>query len=53
MYKHWRYKPAGASGYPFYSQESWAFDQVAARSSYAKLDRSLSPKVAAAESSAR
>ena len=47
MYRHWRYKPAGASGYPFYSQESWAFDQVAAHANYAKLDRSLSPKVAA------
>jgi lauroyl/myristoyl acyltransferase len=43
MYKHWRYKPAGAAGYPYYSQESWAFDQVAARPNYAKLDRTLSP----------
>jgi len=39
MYKHWRYKPAGAGGYPFYANESPAFDQVAARPNYAKLDR--------------
>jgi Kdo2-lipid IVA lauroyltransferase/acyltransferase len=48
MYKHWRYKPTGASGYPFYSQESWAFEQVAARPNYAKLDRTLSPSRAGA-----
>ncbi|MGI8821448.1 MAG: lysophospholipid acyltransferase family protein [Chthoniobacterales bacterium] len=43
MYKHWRYKPAGASGYPFYAQESWAFDDIASHANYAKLDRSLGP----------
>ncbi|HSH37807.1 MAG TPA: lysophospholipid acyltransferase family protein, partial [Chthoniobacterales bacterium] len=43
MYKHWRYKPAGAANYPFYAQESWAFEQVAARTNYAKLDRTLAP----------
>ena len=48
MYKHWRYKPAGASGYPFYAQESWAFEQVAARPNYAKLDRSQAPARTAA-----
>ena len=53
MYKHWRYKPKGATGYPFYAQESWAFDQVAARGNYAKLDRTLSPKAAAARSNAQ
>ncbi|CAN5590553.1 lysophospholipid acyltransferase family protein [soil metagenome] len=41
MYKHWRYRPTGASGYPFYAQESPAFDQIAARPDYAKLDRSV------------
>ena len=55
MYKHWRYKPAGASAYPFYSQESWAFEQIAARPNYAKLDRrqAAAPTTAAAESEAR
>ena len=48
MYKHWRYKPAGASGYPFYAQESWAFEQIASRPNYEKLDRSQSPARAAA-----
>ncbi|MBA3273814.1 MAG: lysophospholipid acyltransferase family protein [Chthoniobacterales bacterium] len=41
MYKHWRYRPTGASGYPFYAQESPAFDQIASRPDYAKLDRSV------------
>lgn len=41
MYKHWRYKPAGASGYPFYSHQSLKFDQIAARPNYAKLDRTV------------
>lgn len=41
MYKHWRYKPAGASGYPFYSHQSLEFDQIAARPNYAKLDRTV------------
>ena len=40
MYKHWRYRPAGAKGYPPYAQESPAFDQIASRPDYAKLDRS-------------
>lgn len=40
MYKHWRYRPVGATNYPFYSNESPAFEQVAARPDYAKLDRS-------------
>ena len=55
MYKHWRYKPAGTTAYPFYSQESWAFEQIAARPNYAKLDRSqaAAPTTAAAESEAR
>ncbi|MEP6956735.1 MAG: lysophospholipid acyltransferase family protein [Chthoniobacterales bacterium] len=44
MYKHWRYKPAGAQGYPFYSQESDAFEQIAARRNYAKLDRAALEK---------
>ncbi len=39
MYKHWRYRPKGAEGYPFYAQESPAFEQIAARPDYAKLDR--------------
>jgi KDO2-lipid IV(A) lauroyltransferase len=40
MYKHWRYKPAGtARDYPFYSQESPFFEQIAGRANYAKLDR--------------
>jgi len=40
MYKHWRYKPTGAQrAYPFYAHESLAFDQIAARPNYAKLDR--------------
>jgi Kdo2-lipid IVA lauroyltransferase/acyltransferase len=43
MYKYWRYKPAGAAGYPFYAHESWAFDQIAARPNYTKLDRSAAP----------
>ncbi len=39
-YKHWRYKPPQARrAYPFYSQESLEFDQIASRSNYAKLDR--------------
>ena len=51
MYKHWRYKPVDAARpYPFYSQASWAFEQIAANPNYAKLDRSLSPaNLAAAE----
>ncbi len=48
MYKHWRYKPAGASGYPFYSQQSRAFEQVAGRADYAKLDRTQARSRAAA-----
>jgi lauroyl/myristoyl acyltransferase len=41
MYKHWRYKPVDAQRpYPFYSQESPFFEQIAARPNYAKLDRS-------------
>ncbi|CAN5795194.1 lauroyl acyltransferase [soil metagenome] len=44
MYRHWRYKPAGAEGYPSYAQESWAFDQIAARPNYSKLDRSEAPE---------
>ena len=40
MYKHWRYKPVAAPRpYPFYSQESPFFEQIAARPNYAKLDR--------------
>lgn len=42
MYKHWRYQPDGATGYPFYAQPSWAFEQVASRADYAKLDRARS-----------
>lgn len=44
MYKHWRYRPVGATGYPFYANESPAFDQISARQDYAKLDRSALPK---------
>ncbi|MDQ6622329.1 MAG: lysophospholipid acyltransferase family protein, partial [Verrucomicrobiota bacterium] len=45
MYKHWRYKPEQAERpYPFYSQESPAFEQIAARPDYAKLDRSRLPQ---------
>jgi lauroyl/myristoyl acyltransferase len=44
MYKHWRYKPADATGYPFYSQESPAFEQIASRADYAKLDRGALPQ---------
>ena len=44
MYKHWRYRPAGLSGYPFYAQESPAFEQIAARPNYAKLDRAALPQ---------
>lgn len=44
MYKHWRYQPAGESGYPFYAQESPAFEQIAARANYAKLDRTALPQ---------
>lgn len=40
MYKYWRYKPSAAAGYPFYAHESPAFDQIASRPNYAKLDRS-------------
>ncbi|MDQ6913844.1 MAG: lysophospholipid acyltransferase family protein [Verrucomicrobiota bacterium] len=41
MYKHWRYKPIDAARrYPFYSQESPFFEQIAARPNYEKLDRS-------------
>jgi lauroyl/myristoyl acyltransferase len=44
MYKHWRYKPAvGGERYPFYAQESSAFEQVAARENYAPLERSTLP----------
>jgi hypothetical protein len=40
MYKHWRYKPLAAPRpYPFYSQESPFFEQIAGRANYAKLDR--------------
>ena len=39
MYKHWRYKPRQAAGYPFYSQESRAFDEVSAQPNYSRLDR--------------
>lgn len=39
MYKHWRYRPKGESGYPFYANESEAFEQAAARANYAALDR--------------
>lgn len=39
MYKHWRYQPAGSSGYPSYAQPSPYFEQIAARPNYAKLDR--------------
>ncbi|HEX8280416.1 MAG TPA: lysophospholipid acyltransferase family protein [Chthoniobacterales bacterium] len=40
MYKHWRYKPLDARrSYPFYAQESLAYEQVAARQNYAKFDR--------------
>lgn len=40
MYKHWRYKPIAAPRpYPFYSQESPFFEQIASRPNYAKLDR--------------
>jgi lauroyl/myristoyl acyltransferase len=41
MYKHWRYKPGGASGYPCYAQQSLEFEQIASRPNYAKLDRSI------------
>lgn len=44
MYKHWRYRPSGAAGYPFYAQESPAFEQIAARPNYAKLDRTALPQ---------
>jgi lauroyl/myristoyl acyltransferase len=41
MYKHWRYKPVDARRpYPFYSQESPFFEQIASRPNYEKLDRS-------------
>lgn len=46
MYKHWRYRPAGATGYPFYSNESPAFEQIASRPNYAPLDRSALPNAA-------
>jgi lauroyl/myristoyl acyltransferase len=47
MYKHWRYKPEHATRtYPFYSQESPAFEQIASRSEYTKLDRSRLPGAA-------
>lgn len=40
MYKHWRYQPHGAARpYPFYSQESPFFEQIASRPNYQKLDR--------------
>ncbi len=45
-YKHWRYRPVDAEGYPFYAQESPAFEQIAARPDYAKLDRSALPNAA-------
>lgn len=41
MYKHWRYRPTGASGYPFYAQRSPEFEQIASRPNYAKLDRTV------------
>ena len=47
MYKHWRYKPVAATRpYPFYAQESPFFEQVAARSNYAKLDRAAALQAA-------
>ncbi len=47
MYKHWRYKPEAADRpYPFYAQESPAFEQIASRPDYAKLDRSRLPQAA-------
>ncbi|MFL6537723.1 MAG: lysophospholipid acyltransferase family protein [Chthoniobacterales bacterium] len=47
MYKHWRYKPAHAARrYPFYSQQSPAFEQIAANLEYTKLDRSRLPGAA-------
>lgn len=46
MYKHWRYRPAGATGYPFYSNESPAFEQIASRPNYAALDRGALPRPA-------
>ena len=46
MYKHWRYNPmAAGERYPFYAQESPAFEQVAARDNYAPLDRAALPQV--------
>ncbi len=48
MYKHWRYRPMQAARpYPFYASESHAFEQIAARPAYAKLDRTLLPQPAA------
>jgi Kdo2-lipid IVA lauroyltransferase/acyltransferase len=47
MYKHWRYKPAGARGYPFYAHESQGFEQIAARPNYAKLDPTKLPETPA------
>lgn len=41
MYKHWRYRPRGATGYPFYSQHSRRFERIAACSNYTKLSRLL------------
>ena len=53
MYKHWRYKPAAATGYPFYSHESWAFEQIAARPNYSKLDRRVARKADAQQRDTR
>lgn len=56
MYKHWRYQPKGVEGYPFYSQPSLEFEQIASRPNYAKLDRTVIVKPGRerrAESSAR
>jgi lauroyl/myristoyl acyltransferase len=51
MYKHFRYEPAGAARpYPFYANRSPAFDQIAARPNYAKLDRTPIPEPEAAQS---
>ncbi|MBA2270662.1 MAG: lysophospholipid acyltransferase family protein [Chthoniobacterales bacterium] len=54
MYKHWRYKPADAARpYPSYSQPSWAFEQIAARPNYSKLDRRLARAKASAAAETR
>ncbi len=53
MYKYWRYKPAGDTGYPFYAHESPGFEQIASRPNYAKLDRSALRSAEAATGSMR